>query len=94
MSARTAGVTGIATYVPEGRMTPEELAAITGIPAAVVRDKLGLHGRVVPTHDDQPTAMAVTAARLAHDSGSSPCRTTSKTASSASGGGSRSCQMA
>ncbi len=60
-----AGVTGIATYVPEGRMSPDELSAITGIPAAVVRDKLGLHGRVLPTHDDQPTAMAVKAARLA-----------------------------
>jgi AcrR family transcriptional regulator len=44
-----AGVTGIATYVPEGRMTPEQLAEATGIPAWVVRDKLGLHGRVVPT---------------------------------------------
>jgi 3-oxoacyl-[acyl-carrier-protein] synthase III len=31
----------------------------------VVRDKLGLRGRVVPTHDDQPTAMAVRAAELA-----------------------------
>lgn len=60
-----AGVTGLATFVPEGRMTPEELAAVTGIPAAVVRAKLGLNGRVVPGPDDQPTAMAVTAARRA-----------------------------
>lgn len=59
------GVTGLATFVPEGRMTPAELSAITGIPEAVVRDKLGLHARIVPTHDDQPTAMAVTAARRA-----------------------------
>jgi 3-oxoacyl-[acyl-carrier-protein] synthase III len=60
-----AGITGIATYVPEGRMTPEQLSEATGIPAAVVRDKLGLRGRVVPGPDDQPTAMAVTAARAA-----------------------------
>ena len=62
---RDAGVTGIATYVPEGRMSPEQLAETTGIPPWVVRDKLGLHGRVLPTHDDQPTAMAVRAARVA-----------------------------
>jgi 3-oxoacyl-[acyl-carrier-protein] synthase III len=62
---RDAGVTGIATYVPEGRMSPEQVAEATGIPAWVVRDKLGLHGRVIPTHDDQPTAMAVRAARVA-----------------------------
>jgi len=64
-NGRAAGVTGIATYVPEGRMTPERLSEITGIPAGVVRDKLGLQGRVLPTHDDQPTAMAVAAARVA-----------------------------
>ena len=60
-----AGITGIATYVPEGRMSPERLGAITGIPVAVVRDKLGLNGRVLPTYEDQPTVMAVKAARLA-----------------------------
>jgi 3-oxoacyl-[acyl-carrier-protein] synthase III len=62
---RGAGVTGIGTYVPAGRMSAEQLATITGIPAAIVRDKLGIHGRVLPTHDDQPTAMAVRAARVA-----------------------------
>jgi 3-oxoacyl-[acyl-carrier-protein] synthase III len=62
---RGAGVSGIGSYVPEGRMSPEELAEVTGIPAGVVRDKLGLRGRVLPTHDDQPTAMAVRAAGVA-----------------------------
>ncbi|MDF1522927.1 MAG: 3-oxoacyl-ACP synthase [Trueperaceae bacterium] len=62
---RAPGVTGLATYVPEGRMTPDEIAAVSGLPAWVVRDKLGLHGRVRPGPDDQPTAMAVRAARTA-----------------------------
>jgi 3-oxoacyl-[acyl-carrier-protein] synthase III len=59
------GITGLATFVPAGRMTPDEVAAASGLPAWVVRDKLGLHGRVVPGPDDQPTAMAVRAAHTA-----------------------------
>lgn len=59
------GVTGLATYVPSGRMSPAEVAAASGLPEWVVRDKLGLHARVVPGPDDQPTAMAVRAARRA-----------------------------
>jgi len=46
-------------------MTPEQVAEASGLPAWVVRDKLGLRGRVIPGPDDQPTAMAVRAARTA-----------------------------
>lgn len=67
------GVTGLATVVPEGRMTSAEVAAASGLPEWVVRDKLGLHQRVVAGPDDQPTAMAVrAAARALERAGRSP----------------------
>jgi 3-oxoacyl-[acyl-carrier-protein] synthase III len=60
-----AGVTGFATFLPEGRMSAEAVAAASGLPAWVVREKLGLEARVIAGPDDQPTAMAVRAAGVA-----------------------------
>ena len=62
---RGPGVTGIGTYVPDGRMGSEELARLTGLPEWVVREKLGITERVVPGKDDHPTAMGVWAAERA-----------------------------
>ena len=61
------GVTGLGAYVPEGRMSSAELASITGLPEWVVREKLGIHQRVLPGPDDHPTAMGVRAAQTALD---------------------------
>lgn len=60
-----AGIAGIATYVPQGRMTSADVAASSGLPEWVVRDKLGLHAKPVPGADDHPTAMGVRAATTA-----------------------------
>ncbi|HZW28394.1 MAG TPA: 3-oxoacyl-ACP synthase [Trueperaceae bacterium] len=65
MSPRGPGVTGIGTYLPEGRMTAAELAAASGLPEWVVREKLGIAARVMPGPDDHPTAMGVRAAQAA-----------------------------
>jgi 3-oxoacyl-[acyl-carrier-protein] synthase-3 len=46
-------------------MPPSAIAAESGLPEWVVREKLGLAGRVLPGPDDQPTAMAVRAAARA-----------------------------
>lgn len=58
-------LTGLATWVPEGRMSAAELAEASGLPEWVVRDKLGLEGRVLPGPDDHPNAMGVRAAERA-----------------------------
>ncbi len=69
----TPGVTGIGTYVPDGRMSSTELAGRTGLPEWVVREKLGIAERVVPGPDDHPTAMGVWAAeRALADAGVGP----------------------
>ncbi len=65
MSAPGPGITGIGTYLPAGRMSSAELAAASGLPEWVVREKLGVSARVVPGPDDHPTAMGVWAAEAA-----------------------------
>mgnify|MGYP001223015840 FL=1 len=73
MSPRGPGVTGIGTYLPAGRMSAAELAAASGLPEWVVREKLGISWRVVPGPEDHPTAMGVRAARRAlEDAGVRP----------------------
>jgi len=59
------GITGLATYVPAGRLSAADLAAATGLPEWVVRDKLGIEERVLPGPDDHPVAMGVTAGERA-----------------------------
>src|SRR5690606_29105057 len=63
--AMTVGVTGLGAYVPAGRMVSDEIATITGLPEWVVREKLGIHQRVLPGPDDHPTTMGVRAAAAA-----------------------------
>ncbi len=70
---RGPGVTGIGTYLPSGRMGAADLAAATGLPEWVVREKLGIEARVLPGPDDHPTAMGVRAAAAAlQDAGVAP----------------------
>jgi 3-oxoacyl-[acyl-carrier-protein] synthase III len=64
MSTR-AGITGLATYLPQRRLSSAEIAAASGLPEWVVREKLGLHGKCVPGDGDHPTVMGVHAARSA-----------------------------
>jgi len=60
-----AGIVGLGTYVPSGRVTAEEIAEASGLPEWVVREKLGLHGKPKPGPDDHPTTMGVWAAERA-----------------------------
>lgn len=56
------GLTGLAIYLPEERMTSGDVAKRTGLPEWVVREKLGIYEKVVPGPDDHPHEMAVKAA--------------------------------
>lgn len=60
-----AGIVGLGTYLPEGRIGSAEIAEASGLPEWVVRDKLGIHGKPRPGPDDHPTAMGVRAAERA-----------------------------
>ncbi len=59
------GVTGLGVYVPEGRVGSSDIAAASGLPEWVVREKLGIHAKPRPGPDDHPTAMGVWAAQEA-----------------------------
>lgn len=59
------GILATGTYLPTPRMTSAELAARTGIPQAVVEDKLGIRQKPVPGPDDHPCEMGARAARVA-----------------------------
>ena len=59
------GVTGVGVYLPAQRMDATQIAAASGLPEWVVRDKLGIRSKPVPGKDDHPTQMGVWAAQQA-----------------------------
>lgn len=52
-------------YVPAPRQTAAEIATASGLPEAVIRDKMGIVEKPVPGPDDHPNEMALRAARVA-----------------------------
>jgi 3-oxoacyl-[acyl-carrier-protein] synthase-3 len=58
-------IAGLGIYLPQGHHTAADIAAASGVPEAVVRDKLGLTRKTVPGPDDHTNAMGVHAAREA-----------------------------
>ncbi|MDX2008309.1 MAG: 3-oxoacyl-ACP synthase [Meiothermus sp.] len=48
---------GLGVYLPIPRMSSAEIAAASGLPEWVVRDKLGIHQKPVPGPDDHPARM-------------------------------------
>ncbi|QUO49056.1 MULTISPECIES: 3-oxoacyl-ACP synthase [Halorubrum] len=62
----TVGITGLGTYVPDETVTGEAIAAESGIPEAVVVEKMGVREkRVCPPDGDHATDMSVKAAEAA-----------------------------
>lgn len=59
------GIVGTGTYFPDAVQTAADLVAITGIPEAVLREKMGIRQRYVASETDTVTAMATHAARKA-----------------------------
>ncbi|HVT35532.1 MAG TPA: 3-oxoacyl-ACP synthase [Nevskiaceae bacterium] len=58
-------VRGLGIYIPEPRHSAADIAAASGLPEAVVRDKLGITAKPVPGPEDHTNAMGVRAARAA-----------------------------
>ncbi len=56
---------GLGTYLPKPRVRAEEIAERSGLPAWVVREKLGIREKPVPGPEDHPAEMAVWAAQQA-----------------------------
>jgi 3-oxoacyl-[acyl-carrier-protein] synthase-3 len=58
----TVGVVAAGSYVPSTCITAAEIAAETGIPEGVLREKFGLDRKPIPGPDDHTNAMALRAA--------------------------------
>lgn len=63
MSGTHVGIVSAGAYVPKTVLTAAEIAARTGIPEPVIRDKFGIRQKPIPGPDDHTNAMAVHAAR-------------------------------
>lgn len=68
------GVVELASYIPEGRMSAEELAELTGgqWSARAVREKLGIHSKSVAGPDDGVQEMGARAAQRCLDRANMP----------------------
>ncbi|GAB5602531.1 hypothetical protein FJNA_10560 [Thermus sp. FJN-A] len=58
-------VHSLGVYLPQDRLTAEAIAALSGLPVEVVREKLGLLEKPIPGPEDHPAEMAAQAARRA-----------------------------
>lgn len=58
----TAGIVSAGMYLPDRVLTAADIAAESGMPEWVVRDKLGIQEKRMAGPDDHPNAMAVRAA--------------------------------
>ena len=56
-------ISGLGIYLPKQHHTAADIAAASGVPEAIVRDKLGLTRKTVPGPDDHTNAMGVHAAQ-------------------------------
>ena len=63
----TMGIVSTGTWFPETFITAEEIAAQSGLPEWVVREKLGIERKFVADPDVHPNDMALNAARKAVD---------------------------
>ena len=57
------GIVSMGMHLPEGVMTAAEIAAESGLPEWVVREKLGIEQKYIAGPDDHPNEMAIAAAR-------------------------------
>ncbi|MGD8626271.1 MAG: 3-oxoacyl-ACP synthase [Anaerolineae bacterium] len=61
-SNATVGIVSVGMYLPEPVLTAKEIAAESGLPEWVVRDKLGIEQKHMAGPDDHPNEMAIKAA--------------------------------
>lgn len=66
-------IAGLGIYLPQRQHTAADIAAASGVPEQVVREKMGIERKTVPGPDDHTNAMGVRAARAAlADAGVTP----------------------
>ena len=71
--AESIGITGLGLYLPEGRMTGDEIAALADLPPEVVKKKMGIIEKPIPGPEDHACNMGVRAAKEAiHQAGVDP----------------------
>ena len=58
----TVGIVSVGTYSPKKFITSKEIAEISGLPEAVIRDKMGIHRKFVGDENDHPNEMGIQAA--------------------------------
>jgi 3-oxoacyl-[acyl-carrier-protein] synthase-3 len=61
------GILSLGVYLPERVQTGEEIAAASGLPQAVVTEKLGIRSKRLPGPEDGTVAMGIRAAQQAID---------------------------
>lgn len=57
------GIASLATFIPEGRISSAEIAAKSGIPEQVIREKFGIHQKSKAGPNENPSEMALLAAQ-------------------------------
>lgn len=58
----TVGIASVGTYSPQKFITSQEVAEISGLPEAVIRDKMGIHRKFVGDENEHPNEMGIKAA--------------------------------
>jgi 3-oxoacyl-[acyl-carrier-protein] synthase-3 len=58
----TVGIVDVSAYSPAGRQSADEIAALSGIPAHVIREKFGLEGKHLAAPDEHAADLAARAA--------------------------------
>ena len=59
------GIVSTGVYIPETKMTAEEIANTSGLPVDVVKKKMGITQKPIPGEDDHTVAMGIWAAEEA-----------------------------
>ncbi len=57
------GIVSVGTYSPKQFITSKEIAEISGLPEAVIRDKMGIHRKFIGDENEHPNEMGIKAAR-------------------------------
>ncbi|MBI5300569.1 MAG: 3-oxoacyl-ACP synthase [Chloroflexi bacterium] len=58
----TVGIVSVGTYSPKKFITSKEIAEISGVPEAVIRDKMGIHRKFIGDENEHPNEMGIKAA--------------------------------
>ena len=62
MAQPSVGIVSVGTYSPKKFITSKEIAEISGVPEAVIRDKIGIHRKFIGDENDHPNEMGIKAA--------------------------------